>query len=265
MNKDPTLDHIPRGNTSRGVHQAIIEYLLQSKDGFKGKAMLDIPCGDGTLLSSLRRYFPQAILRGSDLQKPHSLEPQDFRVIDANQPFTIFSNTSFDCIFSVSGVMEFDNTLQFFIQCRKHLKDNGCFIVTNDNVTGIRDRISYFWFGKPKQYPLFVTQSQPTWKVIPLSNMVRILQDAGFRIRQIRYVACRWKDWIALPLALLIYPIQFWHQEQVASALPNTLQQEMYPFRSLLSRHYIIICEKVLESSHGSQMQAEQSQGYPDD
>lgn len=244
MLQDPKLDHIPRGNTSRGVHQAIVEYLFETGDSFDGKAMLDIPCGTGNFISTLRRFFPKAHLRGCDLAKPSNLKPEDFCVTDANNSFTVFPKTSFACIFSISGVMEFDNTLQFCIQCHNHLQNDGLFFVTNDNVIGIRDRISYFWFGKPKQYSLFVTPQQPTWKIIPLSNMVRIVQDAGFHIREIRYVPIRRKDWLGLPLALLIYPIQYLHLRTTLTSLPKTLQHQMYSFRSLLSRHYIMVCEK---------------------
>ena len=214
MQKNPRLDTIPRGNTSHGVHRAIIEQLLQSEEDFDGKAMLDIPCGEGEFLSSLRHFFPNAHLHGSDQQAPRNIEQSDFAQVDANHPFTIFPGTTFDFIFSISGVMEFDNTLQFFRQCHNHLKDDGMFIVTNDNVAGIRDRLSYFWFGKPKQYSLLVDQAQPTWKVIPISNMIRILQDAGFHIQEVRYVSMRWKDWFALPLCLIVYPIQWLHMKR---------------------------------------------------
>ena len=244
MTKDTRLANIPRGNTSRGVHKTIIEYLLQSGDSFDEKSLLDIPCGEGSFLSTLRLFFPRAILRGCDLRKPDNVAESDFSQIDANHPFSVFPETRFDYIFSVSGVMEFDNTLQFFTQCRNHLSDGGQFLVTNDNIAGIRDRFSYFWLGKPKQYSLIAAQGQPTWKVIPLSNMLRILQDAGFHIQGIRYVSLRWKDWLALPFALLIYPIQSLHLRRAYIATPKNLLKEMYPFRSLLSRHYIIMCEK---------------------
>ncbi len=244
MVKNLTLNHIPRGRTSRGVHKAIIAYLHELGETFDGQAMLDIPCGSGSFLSSLRRFFPKALLRGCDLHQPIHVTEQNFSQVDANHPFTVFPDTTFDFIFSISGVMEFDNTLQFFTQCGNHLREGGVFVVTNDNVAGIRDRLSYLWFGKPKQYSLFVTQKQPTWKVIPLSNMVRILQDAGFHIQGIRYVALRWKDWLVLPLALIIYPIQLLHMKKTSPSKSNTLFQKMYPFRSLMSRHYIIVCKK---------------------
>lgn len=162
------------------MNKAIIEYLLQSGDKYDDKAILDIPCGDGALMSSLRLFFPEAVVRGCDIQMPKGVSVNDFSLVDASRPFKVFPDAKFDVIFSVSGVMEFDNTLQFFVQCKDHLRDDGLFLVTNDNVVSIRDRIAYFWLGKVRPYQLFVTQDQPTWKVIPIHNMVRILQDSGF-------------------------------------------------------------------------------------
>lgn len=246
MRHDQKFDNIPRGLTSRGVHRTIIKYLLESEDRLDGgKALLDIPCGEGTFMASLRLFFPNALLRGCDLVKPSDIPAEDFCRIDAKQPFTAFPETPFDVICSISGVMEFDNTLQFFTQCRNHLRERGVFVVTNDNVAGIRDRLSYLWFGKPKQYSLFVTRNQPTWKVLSMSNIVRILLDAGFEIHEIRYVPVRWKEWLWFPLALLIYPIQYVHMLRAVYPMPMALRQAMYPFQSLLSRHYVIICEKA--------------------
>jgi hypothetical protein len=90
-----------------------------------------------------------------------------------------------------------------------------------------------------------VAKDQPTWKVLSIYSIVRILQDAGFDIREIRYVPLRWKDWLWLPLALLIYPVQYLHLRRANHPMPMALRQAMYPFQSLLSRHYIIICEKT--------------------
>lgn len=245
MKKDLPLDHIPRGNTCRGVNRAIVEYLLQSRNKGDEKTMLDIPCGDGALISSLRLFFPKAVVRGCDVRMPKIVSPDDFSLVDASRPFTVFPGTKFDVVFSVSGVMEFDNTLQFFTQCKDHLRDGGLFLVTNDNVVSIRDRIAYFWLGKVRPYQLFVTQDQHTWKVIPIHNMVRILQDSGFGIREIRYVSLRPKDYLMLPLALLVYPVQFLYMQFAKTRMSVAMRHEMYPFRSLIYRHYIIVCEKV--------------------
>ncbi len=179
------------------------------------------------------------------MSRPKGLTSEDFAPVDASLPFAVFPDQKFDYVLSVSGVMEFDNTLQFFKSCHAHLRNDGHFIVTNDNVVSMRDRIAYFWLGKVRQYQSFVTQGQSTWKVIPIHNMVRILQDAGFRIKEIKYVSHRAKDWLMLPLAMLVYPIQFLYIQFSRSKMPLSQRHSLYPFRSLLLRHYLIVCEKV--------------------
>ena len=243
-----SLSQIPRGNTARGVNRAIIEFLLESGKTRDGQAMLDIPCGSGSLVATLRDFFPKSLVRGCDVQMPESLSADNFALVDASQPFRVFVQTKFDVVLSVSGVMEFDNTLQFFEQCRQHLNEEGVFVVTNDNVVSIRDRLSYFWLGKVRPYHMFAAQGQPTWKVIPIYNLVRLLQDAGFKINEIRYASVRPKDYLVLPLALLVYPVQFLYMQFAKNRMPVAMRHAMYPFRSLLYRHYFVACEKANES-----------------
>ncbi|OYZ13516.1 MAG: hypothetical protein B7X65_23400 [Polaromonas sp. 39-63-25] len=244
MAQHQKLDLIPRGMTCRGVHRAIIEYLLRSPGDLTNTSMLDVPCGRGDLALSLRRFFPQADVRGCDLIKPEGLASRDFVFVDASRKFTVFPEKKFDYIFSVSGVMEFDNTLQFFESCHDHLRNGGSFLVTNDNIVSVRDRISYFFLGKVRQYHLFVTPGQGSWKVIPIHNLLRILQDAGFETREVRYTSLLFKDWLMLPLALLVYPIQLVYMTLSRSEMPLAERRVMYPFRSLLCRHYIVVCQK---------------------
>lgn len=245
IEKDGIFPAIPRGSTCRGVNKAIIEYLFRSGNKYDGKAILDIPCGDGSLMSALRLFFPKAVVKGCDVQMPRTVLPEDFSLVDASRPFKVFPDTKFDVVLCVSGVMEFDNTLQFFTQCKDHLVDSGLFVVTNDNVVSLRDRIGYFWLGRHVAYGLFVMQEHCSWKIVPISNMVRILQDSGFRIREIRYVSVKKKDYLMLPLALLVYPVQFLYMQLRRSGMPVAMRNAMYPFRSLIFRHYIIVCEKV--------------------
>ncbi|MEI8340718.1 MAG: methyltransferase domain-containing protein [Verrucomicrobiota bacterium] len=242
----PSLDSIPDGCTCPGVHRAVIEYLLESENQSAGKKILDIPCGSGVLISSLRRFFPNAVLKGCDLKNPASLSGQDFETVDASRPFMVFDGKPFDYVISVSGVMEFDNTLRFFESCREHLRPDGRLIVTNDNISAIRDRLLYLMLGKTSRFPLYPTRDQPTWKAIPISNLIRILEDAGFDILEIRYLISGPKDWLFLPVALLVYPLQLLHRRFNRSGMPCGLRRAMVPFRSLLSRHYMVICKKQL-------------------
>ena len=47
-----------------------------------------------------------------------------------------------------------------------------------------------------------------------------------------------------LPLALLVYPIQLVYMTLSRSEMPLAERRVMYPFRSLLCRHYIVVCQK---------------------
>jgi 2-polyprenyl-3-methyl-5-hydroxy-6-metoxy-1,4-benzoquinol methylase len=249
MDQNQTFEDIPRGNTCRGVNRAILEYLAGQKDDFAGKWILDIPCGEGTLLRSLRRFFPKACLRGADLQAPSQLTPEEYAPVDASRLFSIFPERRFDLAISVSGVLEFENTLQFFQSLRKHLKADGALIVTNDNMVSVRDRLEYLLVGKVRHpYDIFVSRDQVSWKVVPIHNLVRVLEDAGFTVKEIRYVPVRSKDWLLLPLALALYPIQWAYARLSRTKLPLRMRQEMYPFASLLSRHYLIIAEPAKDT-----------------
>ena len=236
---------IPTGMTCAGVHRAVIEHLLQEDGPASQKRILDIPCGNADLIWSLRRFFPDAEVRGCDLARPPTLDDEDFSQVDASRPFHVFSESKFDSILSVSGVMEFDNTLQFFETCHAHLNDDGHLIVTNDNVVAMRDRLMYLFLGKTRRFQMFVDTKAPTWKVIPLYNLLRILSMAGFQVSRLQYVSAGWKDWLLLPLALAVYPIQQLYIRLTRNPMPLAQKRRMYPFRSLLCSHYVVFCEKI--------------------
>jgi hypothetical protein len=50
----------------------------------------------------------------------------------------------------------------------------------------------------------------------------------------------RGKDYLMLPLALLIYPVQWVYVQFVKHAMPVALRHAMYPFSCLLYRHYFL-------------------------
>lgn len=237
----PSLRSIPKGNTCHGVHRAVVDHLVGGGRNLASARLLDLPCGDGTLVKTLREFFPGAQVRGADLHLPAVPLPGLSRV-DASRPFSI-PGGKFDAITCVSGVMEFDNTRQFFESCRLHLASNGRLIVTNDNLVSVRDRLAYFACGKTRQFELYGTPDRPRWKVIPLQNLLRILHDAGFAVRAIQYVPIRAKDWLLLPLAAALWPGQWLHTRFARGRMPQAERRTLFPFSALLSRHYLVVCE----------------------
>ena len=246
MSSQRDLGDIPRGRTCRGVHKLIVQYLLELGDDFGSKRVLDIPCGGGELLATLRRFFPKAALKGADLTPPSEPPLDQWAQVDASRPFSIFPEGTFNLVISVSGVLEFDNTLTFLETLHQHLEPGGTLIVTDDNVMSIRDRLEFFFLGKVRHpYDIFVTPDQPSWKVIPIHNLVRNLEDAGFKVKDVRYVPIIPKDFLLLPLALVVFPIQMLYIHLSKTAMPLGKRRMMYPFAQLLSRHYLIIAERL--------------------
>ena len=96
---------------------------------------------------------------------------------------------------------------------------------------------------------LFRIYQQNLWNLVPIAILVRFLHNAGFAIEDIRYLVNKKKDYWMLPLALLVFPIQYLYVsfafffEKVHA--PYDLRRKMYPFRSLYSAHYVVIARKA--------------------
>lgn len=235
------LGPIPRGNTSAGVNRTIIEYLLSTLEPGATGNLLDIPCGNGEFLDSVKRFYPEMETYGADITQPPNGFEHHFTKIDAAHFSPPQVGTRFRIVACISGVMEFDNTLTFFEGLRKLLDQEGELIVSNDNLLTVRDRILYLLFGRHRQYKMAIPFGAPTWKIVPLQNLLRILHDAGFEATSIRYVPPRSSDWIWLPLAAVIFPFQYLYLRSKDEEQDLTFKRAMFPFVSLLSRHYIVV------------------------
>jgi len=236
------LEHVPRGNTSAGVNRTIIEHLLTVLEADPAGCMLDIPCGKGEFLDTVKRFFPEMKTYGADITtRPNGFE-HDFTQIDASHFSPPQAGPKFRIVTCISGVMEFDNTLSFFEGLREVLDRNGELIVSNDNLLTVRDRFLYLLFGRHRQYKMAIPFHAPTWKIVPLQNLLRVLHDAGLEITSIHYVPPRSSDWIWLPFAALIFPFQYLYLRSRSEGQSVAFKRAMFPFLSLLSRHYIVVC-----------------------
>lgn len=232
---------IPRGNTAPGVNREIIRYLVSAEASNVGFKALDIPCGNGEFLDALKIFYPDVETTGSDIKTPPNGFKHRFVRFDAcvNEAFPIA--VQFDQITCISGVMEFDNTSLFLSNMRAALNDDGLLIVTNDNILTVRDRILYLLFGRFGQYPFSIAPGSPTWKILPIQNLIRILYDVGFGVEDVRYVPARPAEWLWTPLALILFITQ---RLYLLQGPPKEIVKNVFSFRSLISRHYILICKK---------------------
>ena len=237
------LAKIPRGNTVPGVNRAIIEYILKHNTELKG-AVLDAPCGDAAFLNAFKEFFPAVETFGADIKPPADNSQHSFFEIDARQPFAFETDKKFYLITTISGVTEFDNTQQFFEQLKPYLGVDGFLIVSNDNIFSVRNRVLFLLFGRFRQTHLFMANDEPTWKIIPLQNLTRILYEAGFEVEEVKCVPAKLSEWLWLPVALLIYIFQFLYLRFGENGTTFAARTAIYPFASLIARHYFLVCRK---------------------
>lgn len=228
----------------KSSNDEVAQYLVKHPNRERFVKILDIPCGDGRLTRLLKPLFPSAQILAADIQKNSLIAEQDFRLVDASRPFDLGSDAPFDLICSVSGVMDFENTASFVEMCARHLKPNGSFIITNDNIASFRDRLSFFLFGKFRRFALFFQPGDPTFKALPIQELHKILREQGFAIEKIRYCCVRPEDFLLLPFALPLYLIQALYLLLMRAPLPIKERFALYPWQALIHRHYFISCLK---------------------
>ena len=244
---------IPRGNTCPGVNRAIIENLLSRGEAGRPLRFLDIPCGEGAFLNAVAAIFPRSETVGCDIRIPSKSFPHRFIAVDASEGVKLDNKGTFDVIACISGVMEFDNTLQFFKEIRQYLSHQGLLFVTNDNTSSLQDRLLYLLFGRWRQYRLFNEPGEATWKLVTIQSLLRILTDAEFVIEDVQYVPSTARDLLWIPLALPIYLCQRFHMGTARSSLSREERRRLFPFRALYSRHYILICSRQPEPHASAQ------------
>ncbi len=228
------LNAIPRGNTCKGVNRLVTEYLLAEFDQAQPISLLDVPCGNGEFLKTVREFFPSAATTGADLRTPKGEFDHKFVQFNGEKPPEL-SGERFDAVTCISGVMEFDNTLAFFEHVRKMLDDSGVFLVTNDNILSVRDRLMYLFSGRLGQYPFRTERDGSAWKIIPSQNLVQLLDDAGFEVKEFEYVPVLGGNWTWVVLALPLYMYQSFSNS-------TWIKRKIFVLRAFMSRHYVIVC-----------------------
>lgn len=240
------LGSIEKGNTQIGVNQSVISFLVEEdKKGRRISSLFDLPCGQGDFLRAVKRFFPGIRVRGQDLfEMPHADIAQDFIRADAKD-FTRIQGEKFDVITSISGVMVFDDITGLFERCGRHLKPNGLFILTNDNILTIRDRFSFLFFGRLKRFKLLYSPMEGNWNVVLIQALWKQFISHGFKIEKIEYTSLRFEDYLLFPFALCLYPIQALYLLMAKGEMDMQTRFALFPLKSLIARHYIIFARKI--------------------
>ena len=233
----------PKGNTQFQVTQSIYEYLQQANRPGP-LSFLDLPCGQAEFLKFVVEQFPKSEGLGIEIKpfpEHHETNELKFKYLNLSQPFKL--EKKYDVVTSISGVMEFENTALFIDSCRSHLKDDGLLFITNDNIQTLRDRFSFFCYGKLRRFPMCMTPGQPTYKSVPIQELHKILIERGFNVLKIQYTSTRLGDWLSLPVALVFYAMMAFYIAREKSTMPMKRRFELFPLKALMSRHYYLVAQ----------------------
>ncbi len=230
----PEITDVARGETCPGVNRVVLKDLLE-RFGQRDLTILDIACGSGVFLDAVSQYMPEAVTYGCDITDVvNTTSRYAFLPTDLEIESKRFADGPFDAITCISGIMEFDNTLMFLKRVRESIREDGIFLVTNDNLLTVRDRLMYLLQGRFGQYPFDVKPASSTWKILPLQNLIRLVDQAGFTLVSISYTEPTAADWLWLPFALPLFILQ---------RLSVRALSAYFPLRGLLSRHYVLACK----------------------
>ncbi|MCX7978117.1 MAG: class I SAM-dependent methyltransferase [Bdellovibrionaceae bacterium] len=235
---------IEKGNTQLGVTQAIAEQ-LHRRFQEQGLSLLDVPCGAGEFLRSLRRWKPKWSLAGVELFATPVPEVSDIVTqADARKFAELFPGRKFDVVTSISGVMVFDNPTAHLQEIHKVLANDGLLFITNDNVLTIRDRLNFLFFGRFKRFKLNYDPAEGNWNLILPQGLWKLLVQNNFEFEDCLYTSIRAEDWIFLPLVAIFYPIWLLEILFGKGSMPKAVRRKLFSWRALLARHYIIVTRR---------------------
>lgn len=234
-----------RGQTQKNVNQTVLTYFYNKFPEDITISFLDLPCGNLEFLKFVKALFPSAALTGADICTPEIPAGISFQQMDLTQDFTLPAEKKFEVVSSISGVMMFSNTLRFIKNCTSRLKSGGTFILTNDNNATIKDRLAYFFLGRYRIFNLVFEDNQLMTENVPIHELVRLMRTNGIHIDDINYTSRSSKDLLFLPFAVIVYLSQWFYLKTLKTHLPENLKWQMYPFKHLFCKHYIITGTKL--------------------
>jgi SAM-dependent methyltransferase len=241
----PSHLNILRGQTQENVNQTVLTYLYNQFSQDTTISFLDLPCGNLEFLKYIKVLFPSAELTGADICKPELPAIINFQQMDLTEDFILPAEKKFEVVSSVSGVMMFSNTLRFVKNCSDRIKTGGTFILTNDNNATIKDRLAYLFLGRFRIFNLVFEDKELMTENVPIHELIRLMRTNGIRIDNITYTSSSLKDLVFLPLALMAYIPQWLYLKKLKTQLPESLKWQMYPFKHLFCKHYIITGTKI--------------------
>ena len=240
------MKSIPRASTQKNVNHVVFKSIVSRlESGKREKLLVDAPCGSGEFAHYLRDIFPNLNVIGVDLFTEVSDKNFEFHKMSAHDFFKKQKPASVDIITCISGIMCFDGIPELMSTFFSALKPEGILVITNDNIMTIRDRLNFLFFGHFKRFKLLYAKAEGNWNIILPQALVAQLYKNGFQNLHVKYTSTYVEDLALLPIAAIIYPIFLIYLLLLKNQMSLKDRIELFPFRMLISRHYIVTAEKL--------------------
>lgn len=236
---------IPRANTQKNVNKTVFAMIKSELNNAKsGDTWVDAPCGTGEFAHFIKQQAPHINVIGVDLFSNSAHKNITSHKKSAHDFFREQKDSSLNLITCISGVMCFDGIYELISLYSRVLKSEGTLVITNDNVVTIRDRLNFLFFGHFKRFKLLYSQTEGNWNVVLPQAIFSLLKKNNFKKIQIKYTSIYAEDFLFLPFAFLVYPFFLIYLLTRKSEMTLSERIELYPFISLIARHYVVKATK---------------------
>ena len=155
----------------------------------KGIAVLDAPCGDGSLAATLRQAGYDA--HGVDIDRTAAaLLGSAYHDADLNDRLP-FADASFDVVLSIEGIEHLEDRFAYLRELHRILKPQGTLILTTPNIVGLRSRVRFFGSGfyHRDSRPLPETERNPFHHIAlsTLADLRYALHTSGFLLTNVSH------------------------------------------------------------------------------
>jgi SAM-dependent methyltransferase len=150
----------------------------------RGAAVLDAPCGDGSLAATLEQQGYDA--HGVDIHSAGAgLLGSRYHDADLNGRLP-FADGAFDAVLSIEGIEHLEDRYAYLRELHRVLKPSGSLILTTPNIVGLRSRVRFFGSGfyHRDSRPLRETARHPLHHIGlgTLADLRYALHTSGFRL-----------------------------------------------------------------------------------
>jgi SAM-dependent methyltransferase len=152
-----------------GLHEALVERVLQLSEIGPATPILDIGCGSGAWLARLARHGFKR-LHGVDNQSFTTFPLADetggvfscsYADLD-NDPDLGLGTATFGLITTIEVIEHVHNPGRFLGHVARHLADNGYFLITTPNLHSVRARLRFALTGKLQGFDPTDAPADPT-------------------------------------------------------------------------------------------------------